>query len=336
LRKLDVTERFGPASTELTRTALSFAGLLAAEFGAEVCRVEPAGGDPMRGWPPLVDGTGSLFRFLTRGKRIVAQAPASQDGFLLTDDPAAAAAWPAARSVLVQAGNDEDTGPATELTTQARAGLLDIFAGTDGRPQPLPGQQMAYATGTAAFCALLAARLAADRGLATGPTRVAVQDVALWVNWKHYLAAVTGEKNVGLGRAEDWTSLRCKDGFIAVTFQDKDMASLAKLTGNPVFLDARFRTRALRARNVQAINTAIEAWALGHTRAEAVRAAQALRIPIGPVLQTGELAGDRQFAHRAFLRPAGAQGHRPRLPLLWNGSPVGDGGPVPAAAEGRA
>ncbi|MFY1683686.1 CoA transferase [Micromonospora sp. WMMD730] len=40
-------------------------------LGAEVTRVEPAGGDPLRGMPPMVGGCSARFLALNRGKRIV-------------------------------------------------------------------------------------------------------------------------------------------------------------------------------------------------------------------------------------------------------------------------
>ena len=44
-----------------------------AELGAEVIKVEdPAGGDPMRHLPPLVDGRGIYDLLLNRGKKSVA------------------------------------------------------------------------------------------------------------------------------------------------------------------------------------------------------------------------------------------------------------------------
>src|SRR3990172_8984195 len=46
------------------------ASLLLAEAGAEVIKVErPGSGDDMRGYEPLIDGTGAGFGLLNRGKR---------------------------------------------------------------------------------------------------------------------------------------------------------------------------------------------------------------------------------------------------------------------------
>ncbi|WP_189168936.1 CoA transferase [Pilimelia anulata] len=47
------------------------AGHLLGLLGATVIRVEPAGGDPLRGMPPMVGGTSARFLALNRGKRVV-------------------------------------------------------------------------------------------------------------------------------------------------------------------------------------------------------------------------------------------------------------------------
>ena len=47
------------------------AGLILRLLGAEVVRVEPAGGDPLRGMPPMVGECSARFLALNRGKRVV-------------------------------------------------------------------------------------------------------------------------------------------------------------------------------------------------------------------------------------------------------------------------
>jgi alpha-methylacyl-CoA racemase len=48
------------------------AALHLADFGAEVVKVEPPGGEPMRGFPPLdPDGVGAPYKLMNRGKTVV-------------------------------------------------------------------------------------------------------------------------------------------------------------------------------------------------------------------------------------------------------------------------
>ena len=48
-----------------------FTGTILAYFGAEVIKVEPPGGDPVRGWRLLRDGTSLWYRSLGRNKKSV-------------------------------------------------------------------------------------------------------------------------------------------------------------------------------------------------------------------------------------------------------------------------
>ncbi|HEY5635490.1 MAG TPA: CoA transferase, partial [Burkholderiales bacterium] len=48
-----------------------FAGLLLADQGADVIKVESPEGDGMRGWPPLTDGFSENFASINRNKRSV-------------------------------------------------------------------------------------------------------------------------------------------------------------------------------------------------------------------------------------------------------------------------
>ncbi|MEM6575737.1 MAG: CoA transferase, partial [Pseudomonadota bacterium] len=48
-----------------------YAGMLLADLGADVVKVEPRQGDSMRAWPPLTDGYSENFASLNRNKRSV-------------------------------------------------------------------------------------------------------------------------------------------------------------------------------------------------------------------------------------------------------------------------
>ncbi|WP_326554389.1 CoA transferase [Micromonospora sp. NBC_01813] len=67
------------------------AGQVLRLLGAEVIRVEPAGGDPLRGMPPMVGDCSARFLALNRGKRIVEADLRSPAGRATVRDLAAAA-----------------------------------------------------------------------------------------------------------------------------------------------------------------------------------------------------------------------------------------------------
>jgi Predicted acyl-CoA transferases/carnitine dehydratase len=319
LEAMRIYEAAADDAASLARVAVAFAGQLAVRMGAGVTRIESAAGEPMRDWPPHDAQGSTLYRFLTMGKRIVHSLPPPAGAFLLTDSEALAADWPADRSVLVRAG--PSGRPHSELTVMAETGLLDIFAGADRKPLPLPGHQLAYATGMAAFNALLGLRLAAGRPGAAARAEVSVLDVALWINWKHVLAAATDAAVPGVGREEEWTTLPCADGYVTLVFQDKDVPRLAELTGDEFFRDPALRSRAGRKGRLAEFRSRLAAWLAGSTRAQVVEMAQRARVPIGPVLGLDELAGDPQFEHVGFLAARGGAVQL-RLPMLWNGRPL--------------
>ena len=55
---------------------LDYCGKLFADFGADVIKLEPDGGDPLRAFPPIVEnGESGLFAWLNTNKRSVTDTP---------------------------------------------------------------------------------------------------------------------------------------------------------------------------------------------------------------------------------------------------------------------
>src|SRR3978361_77016 len=60
--------------------ALDYCGKLFADFGADVVKLEPSGGDPMRSFPPVLpSGESGLFAWLNTNKHSVTQTPEALD-----------------------------------------------------------------------------------------------------------------------------------------------------------------------------------------------------------------------------------------------------------------
>src|ERR1700712_2156109 len=63
--------------------ALDYCGKLFSDFGADVVKLEPPGGDPMRSFPPVLDGGESgLFAWLNTNKRSVTDSQAALEALL--------------------------------------------------------------------------------------------------------------------------------------------------------------------------------------------------------------------------------------------------------------
>lgn len=325
LAGVPVVEVVGPDSAGITAVAVAFAGQLVAALGGEVTRVAIGGADPLASWPPLLpDGSSALHRFLNAAKT-TAHAMPTAAGCLITDDPVLVAGWSDGSTVLVLSSQESPAVAHSELTILAASGLLDIYGDGNAPPLPLPGHQAAYAAGIAAFNAFICAHYARATGRPFSHSRVSVLDVAFWLNWKHYLAAYLKLPNTGVGRAEEWRTYRCRDGYVAFVFQDKDLGRIAALTGDARFTEPRFATQNARRGNIDAFCSMIADWAGGQTRDAIVTRAAGMGLPIGPVLAVGELLGDAQMLARGFIDLAGGSptfGH-PRLPAVWKASAPG-------------
>lgn len=139
------------------------AGLLLAMLGAEVVRIEPPGGDPMRGVPPMVGECSARFLALNRGKDAVEADLGTAAGRRTAQELAATAHvllynWPPGRARrfglgpkdlaecapgLVHVHADgwagDAPGPgatATDYLVQAHGGVADLLAGPGEEPAP--------------------------------------------------------------------------------------------------------------------------------------------------------------------------------------------------------
>jgi hypothetical protein len=292
--------------------AASMAAKLCVAYGAVVVRPFPADGEPFAALPPLLPGGGSaLDRFLNAGK---SSGPAVGPFDAAIGDTAAltryAAAVPIKARISVY-GPGEDP-PMTELGLLALSGLLGIVGEPPpGSPARLAGHQPAYAAGLAACTGLLAAFHAGGDEIVD----VSLFDVCVWLNWKTAADMLVVGSVPVRGTTAQWFTVAAKDGHVALVYQDKDWPQLRALIGDARLSDEHFATASLRGANRAALTDIIGPWFAARTRDEITAAAQARRIPIGPVKFPAELLTDAQYRSRDFLAPDGM----PALPLIWNG-----------------
>jgi len=290
--------------------AASMAARLCAAYGADVVRPLPECGEPFAAYPPLLpEGGSALDRFLNLGKRRGSGAGAFHAAI---GDSASLAAHGRGVPVRVRFsvfGPGEDP-PMSELGLLALSGLLGIVGDAEGPPARLAGHQPAYAAGLAACTGLLAALLGGGGEV----VEVSLFDVAAWLNWKVAAGALMSGSVPARGGG-DWDVIAVEDGHVALVYQDRDWPALCDLVGDPRLRAEAFATRARRIKNRASLMAILRTWFAPRTRAEVTAAAQARRIPIGPVMWPVELLADPQYQTRSFLAPDGM----PALPIRLDG-----------------
>lgn len=290
--------------------AAAMAGKLVAQFGATVLR--PRGErDLLAALPPLLpDGSSAVARFLLDGRT---DAPAEGRFDAVIGDAQATMEGDAAVRLRISVFGPGQDPPMSELGLVALSGLLGVVQPPGQPPHRLGGHQAAYAAGLAAFTALTAGLRAGRREVID----ISLFDTACWLNWKAAATAMLlGDAALaGQGAPDEWHTMRARDGHVALVYMAKDWPALRDLVGDPRLHEERFATQTARAANMATLDEVMAPWFASRTRTEITAAAQARRIPIGPVLSPRELLHDAQHATRGFL---GARGV-PRLPLLLDG-----------------
>jgi crotonobetainyl-CoA:carnitine CoA-transferase CaiB-like acyl-CoA transferase len=336
LADITVVEAFAPGANLALRLAGAMAGRIAADSGARVIVAE-ADGDPLRGIAPFVGKISAIAAFLNRGKQIVPAREAAQHlgaadvaimdaraARELRDRPAVVAA------LSMFKGDAEE--PASEFTMMALGGLLDLVGDPARAPLKLGGHQAAYAAGLAAYTGIAAAlcRPRVDGRVPRETVHVSMLETVVWLNWKS-VSVRPGEPALKrTGDAAEWQVVRCRDGFVALVYQEPDWAALCDIVDDARLCAPELAQRTERIRRAREIAGVVEQRFLTLTRREIRELALARRIPLGPIWSPREVAADPQATARGFLGTVSLDGRgvmMPRLPVLWNGRPLG--------AEGR-
>ena len=323
---------------------------LLADAGADVVKVEPSTGDPLRAW-----GSGALFDFLNTSKRSVTVATTDAAFAELCDAADLVVASDPARRLDV-AGLRRDRprlvvtsitpfgldGPwadwaATEFTLQAWCGST----GSRGEPAEPPvaagGRIGEWIAGTYAAVGVLAALRTVRHG---GPG--AHVDVALLDAMAVTMNTFTSVFAEFLG----WPPLRrptrtieipsiepASDGYVAFTTNSaQQFADFLVLIDRPDLRDDRELALHLgRFKRRHEALAAIHAYTKRHTTAELLERAALLRVPSGPVGNGQTVTGFDHFVERTvFVENPGGRFVQPRIPYRISGVDPRPFEPAPA------
>jgi crotonobetainyl-CoA:carnitine CoA-transferase CaiB-like acyl-CoA transferase len=345
----------------------SYCGKLFVDAGAEVLKLEPHDGDPLRGWtlsgaPPHGDAPGVLFQYLNAGKKSVLSGPGADPetahllagadlvvldgcfGWDVGKIRALAAADP--YQVVVSISSFGLSGPyaggavpVNEFVLQAMCGSIASRGEPEGRPLQAGGRIGEWTSGL--YAAVAAAALL-RRVRSGGPgDLIDVSAYESMISTMGGLAAMSrsilGYRSPISGRSIELPSIiGTADGlvgFCTITRQ-QFMDFLAMIGRSDLIDDEDLATMAGRMRRRVEFRAIVDAWAGTRTTAEIVELAADMRVPVAPIGTPETVATIDHFAQRNVFVPTAAGGFdAPRPPYRSSAFDATPFGPVPEIGE---
>ncbi|MDF1781809.1 MAG: CaiB/BaiF CoA-transferase family protein [Alcanivoracaceae bacterium] len=329
-----------------------FAGTLLAYFGAEVIKVEPPGGDPIRGWRKLDDnGTSFWWRSLGRNKKcitldlktergidIVRQLIDGSDVVIENFRPGTMEKWglgPDAvreknpKLVYARISGYGQTGPYS-----AKPGYASVCEGIGGlryvngvpgerpvRPNLSIGDSLA---GLHAAFGIVMALLDRERG-GSGQSI----DVALYESVFNLLEAVIPEfDGAGLIREPSGSTVTgivptntylCADEKYVIIGGNGDSIykRLMEAAGRKDLADdARLQNNAGRVANENEIDQALSEWCAANNSTEILNKLEDARVPAGPIYNARDMLNDEHFQARELFERVEINGKPLNIPAI--------------------
>ncbi len=313
-----------------------YCGYLLAMAGARVVKVEPPGGERMRGSPgkPLasypfmmLNGNKESITLNLKsdhGRELLCRLAAEADVLLENFSPgtmekhgvgSARLRAVNPRLIYAAATGFGRSGPhrdyrAMDITVQAMTGVVAV-TGDDGQPPMKAGPALCdILGGVHLYAAITTALVRRERTGVGAVLDVAMQD-AVFPTLITALGAYyqrggtpprTGNRHQGLAVAP-YNVYRAKDGHVAIIgIRERHWQSLAKAMGRPeLAVDERFRDMRARARNMAATDAAVEAWTSTLAKAEVFRICQQHDVICAPVQSLEDVLHDPHLLERGAL-----------------------------------
>jgi crotonobetainyl-CoA:carnitine CoA-transferase CaiB-like acyl-CoA transferase len=314
-----------------------FCGMLLADFGADVIKVEPPEGDALRTWPPLSGGFSENFASLNRGKRSLAldlkdgthralalRLADEADVIVENSRPGVMdrlglghAALRARRPRLVYAsisayGQDGPRGGegGFDLTIQAAAGVMSVTGEPGGAPVKAGVPIADFASGLYAAYAIAALLARVRAGGPGGHVDVPMFGTTLAIaalQTSEYFG--TGRNPAPLGSAHPrnapYQAYAARDGFFAIAAGNNRLwAAVCETVGVTDLLDdERFLTPTLRARHQRELKALLDPHFAHRSVADWLAAFAAAGVPHAPINGYREALADPQATHLQLVQP---------------------------------
>ena len=315
-----------------------FAGKTLGDFGADVIKIEaPGGGDPLRNWRLIKDGTSVWWQVQSRNKRSIALDLRSQDGQEIAKKLVKEA------DVLIEnfrPGTMEGWGMSYEELAKDNPGLIMLRISGYGQTGPyrdLPGfGSIGEAMGGLRHLTGEPARVPVRCGISIGDTLAALHgtvgvltalyhrkvnggqgqviDVALHEAVFNVMESLVPEYSAfGVVREPAGSALpgiapsnayRCGDNGVVLIAGNGDSIFKRLMTaiGRDDFgRDPTLADNAGRVRRVDELDQAIEAWTLQRPAAEVLAILGEVKVPAGRVYTAKDIVEDPHFQARDMI-----------------------------------
>jgi crotonobetainyl-CoA:carnitine CoA-transferase CaiB-like acyl-CoA transferase len=313
-----------------------FCGRMLADFGAEVIKVEPADGDPVRTMGKSVDGHSLYAASIFRNKRLVAidlrrpegralikELAAKVDVLVENFKPGTLEKWGLGwedlskinpRLVMVRISGFGQDGPYSQrpgygVVCEAVSGLRHLTGDPDRAPSRVGVSMTDYIAGLhGAYGAVMAliAREKTGRGQVIDAAlyESAFNFMEVWIGAYQKTGFVpnrTGSRLIGSTPNNLYPTA---DGtYIHITaMADSLFRRLCGAIGQPELADdRRFSLHAARNDNHEALDTIISAWTKQHTLADLEAKMQAVSVPATRIFTVEDIFNDPHYRERGSI-----------------------------------
>jgi len=349
-----------------TRIAGHYASKMLVDAGAEVIKIEPEAGDPLR-------EREAFFRYLNTGKKSVVgnindehiiSLISSADLVIETFAPDSSELKQFAalnlserfpHLVVLSISAYGRSGPyankaATEFTIQADSGSLSTRGRRDQPPVMAGGKITEYVGGTFAAVAALAAVMRAQSSLSQNKNVGEYIDFSLLevfniagTSYADMMSSLWGRPEMpSMMRNVEVPSIEpTKDGWVGfATNSHQQYSDFLVMIGRPDLLEQKDLANAPgRSKRMKEWNEIVHAWTREHTTAEIIEIAALLRIPVAPVnngktvFEHEQLIARNVFVENPKALPSQKTFLQPRPPYLINGATPFPFKPAPLLGE---
>ena len=314
-----------------------FCGMLLADFGAEVVKVEPREGDALRHWPPISNGFSENFASLNRSKRSIVLDLKSEadrefaralvlDADVLVENNRPGVMqrlglgwdWFGERkptlvycsiSAFGQVGPRASEG-GFDLTIQAAAGVMSVTGEPDGPPAKCGVPVSDFAAGLYAAYAIAAVLARVRSGGAGGCVDVPMFATTLAIGalqTSEYFGNGRDPRRLGSAhpRNAPYQAFRARDDFFAIAAgNDRLWRAVCEVAGTAELLDdTRFASTTTRAANQQALRELLEARFAHDDAANWLARFAAAGVPGASINTYSQALADPQAVHLELVQP---------------------------------